>query len=79
MKSINSTYIFINGVGEMWLIFYFQNPLVVNTINSVLAISHALGTVRRELCSGKLHCLKHKYYFLLFHLFFLNTSNSDIL
>jgi hypothetical protein len=41
--------------------FQFQNPLVVNTINSVLAISHALGTVRRELCSGKLQCLKHQY------------------
>ncbi|KAJ4435411.1 hypothetical protein ANN_18026 [Periplaneta americana] len=29
---------------------FMHNPLVVNTINSVLAISHALGTVRRELC-----------------------------
>jgi hypothetical protein len=36
--------------------FCFQNPLVVNNINAVLAVSHALGTVRRELCPGKLHC-----------------------
>ncbi|PSN42847.1 hypothetical protein C0J52_16423 [Blattella germanica] len=31
---------------------FSHNPLVVNTINSVLAISHALGTVKRELCPG---------------------------
>jgi len=37
---------------------------VVNTINAVLAISHALGTVRRELCPGKIHCF-HKQRFIL--------------
>jgi hypothetical protein len=37
---------------------------VVNTINAVLAISHALGTVRRELCPGKLHCF-HIYVYVL--------------
>ncbi|KAJ9600381.1 hypothetical protein L9F63_009309, partial [Diploptera punctata] len=31
---------------------FVHNALVVNTINSVLAVSHALGTVKRELCPG---------------------------
>ncbi|XP_033611384.1 uncharacterized protein LOC111874549 isoform X3 [Cryptotermes secundus] len=35
---------------------FTHSPLIVNTINSVLAISHALGTVRRELCSDDSIC-----------------------
>ena len=49
-------------------LFFFQNPLVVNTINAVLAISHALGTVRRELCPGKLHCF-HIYIYIYIYIY----------
>jgi len=61
LKSYVSAYL-LNGHMNIGL-FFFQNPLVVNTINAVLAISHALGTVRRELCPGKLHCF-HIYIYI---------------